>query len=126
MMARLQLRSIFFALAVALLAGCGPEELAADAEDPATDEAPGETENELTTAIPFTEFTDPLGIGTKGGTEMRRTITTATEYRTWTGHDAPSHVNFALGDVVIVYSGGRRATGGFDPNIRSVRLSDTG
>jgi peptidoglycan/xylan/chitin deacetylase (PgdA/CDA1 family) len=111
--------------ALFLLAACGPDGLPV-AEEATTDEILGETEDGLASALAFTELKDPLGIGTRGETEMRRVLTSAAQYRNWTGHDAPSTVDFGSGDVVIVYSGGRQSTGGHDANLRGVKLSATG
>jgi hypothetical protein len=111
------------ALASAWLAigGCAAE-LQSDAQD---DDAVQGAEEALAPGaeqLPFSELTDPNGIGTAGGSKTRVLITSAARYARLFGHDAPADVDFAAGDAVIFYSAGVKPTGGYDASVLSVVL----
>jgi hypothetical protein len=111
-------------LSLVLVGGCSPEgeledeipvqgDLQADSGDDKADRVP------LTTTV----FTDD--IGSVGGKETRKLITTAGAYRTFFGHAAPREVDFSK-EWVVFYSAGVKNTGGFTAAVKKVVLSNSG
>lgn len=105
-------------LALVSATGC-----AADVE-PIVDDQPAAL-GAAATELSFSEFTDPLGIGTAGETKTRQLIASGRRYERLFGHPAPSDIVFAEGDAVIFYSAGVRRTGGYDASVLRVVLRGT-
>jgi hypothetical protein len=76
-------------------------------------------------SITFTAFTDPNGIGTRGETETKVVIKSASAYKSYFGHAAPREVDFSK-DYVFFYSAGVKPTGGYTASVDRVWRSRTG
>jgi len=81
-----------------------------------------QAEQEVQRVIPFTWIDDPRGIGSSR-TEARRVFTSAAQYRRILGHAPPPSVDFGAGEIVVLFDGGLKRTGGYEANIEGVDFS---
>jgi hypothetical protein len=87
----------------------------------AADDAEGKADS--ASSISFTAFDDD--IGSTGTSETRKVFTTATSYKSYFGHKAPSSVDFS-NEWVVFYSAGTQNTGGYTAAVESLSKSKTG
>jgi hypothetical protein len=94
-----------------------------EAGDTVAAAADSEGKADSASSLTVTTFTDD--IGPVGTSETRKVFTSASGYRNYFGHKAPSSVDFGK-QWVIFYSAGTRATAGYDVAIESASLSKSG
>lgn len=115
----------FSALVILTAVGCG----SAGTREGGAEESLALDENSSTTGVDEQAYKTPISFGTfdddldgAGQNEVRKVFTSASAYRNYFGHDAPSDVDFYY-DWVVFYSAGTQSTAGYTAKIESVYTS---
>ena len=108
-------RSWTFVLGVLTLAGCAA---------PVSDDSVEADQAGLRAPrpVPFSEFSDPQGVGSGAG-EVRRLINSARQYERILGHAPPAGVSFRGNQIVVLYDAGVKPTGGYVASIQSIEVA---